>query len=105
MWKYDPDRKEFTTRDIGARGNYTEIKEGRGTPNHTIIVDNRDFDPEILKRWQTTSPFRYHQCCQAFGMEARKLLNLSISRLIILELSAVLQAFNLVKIRKVKSGY
>ena len=70
MWKYDPDRKEFTTRDIGARGNYTEIKESRGTPNHTIIVDNRDFDPEILKRWQTTSPFRYHQCCQAFGMEA-----------------------------------
>lgn len=70
MWKYDPVRKEFTTRDIGARGNYTEIKEGRGTPNRTIIVDNRDFDPEILKRWQTTSPFRYRQCCQAFGLEA-----------------------------------
>ena len=70
MWKYDPVRKEFTTRDIGARANYTEIKEGRGTPNRTIVVDNRDYDPQILERWKTTSPFRYRQCCQAFGPEA-----------------------------------
>ena len=70
MGKYDPVREEFTTRDIGARANYTEIKEGRGTKNKTIIVDNRDFDPVILKRWQNTNPFRYLQCCQTFGMKA-----------------------------------
>lgn len=67
MGKYDPERLEFTTRDIGARANYTEIKEGRGTKNNTIVVDNRNFDPDILKRWQTTNPFRYRQCCQSFG--------------------------------------
>lgn len=70
MGKYDPVREEFTTRDIGARANYTEIKEGRGTKNGTIIVDNTAFDPKILNRWQTANPFRYRQCCQTFGLEA-----------------------------------
>lgn len=70
MGKYDPERKEFTTRDIGARANYTEIKEGRGTKNNTIVVDNRDYDPAILSRWQATNPFRYRQCCQTFGTNA-----------------------------------
>lgn len=70
MHKYDPERKEFSTRDIVARGNYTEIKEGRGTPNKAIIVDNRDYKPEMLKRWKDTMPFRYRQCCQTYGDDA-----------------------------------
>lgn len=70
MHKYDPERKEFTTRDIGARGNYIEIKEGRGNKDGTITVDNRDFDPEILNRWKTANPFRYRQCVQTFGIKA-----------------------------------
>jgi succinate dehydrogenase/fumarate reductase flavoprotein subunit len=70
MHKYDPVRKEFTTRDIGARANFTEIKEGRGTANNAIVVDNRDFKPEILNRWKATNPFRYRQCVQVYGEEA-----------------------------------
>lgn len=70
MHKYDPVRKEFTTRDIGSRGNYTEIKEGRGNPNGTITVDNTGFDPAILNRWKTANPFRYRQCVQTFGPKA-----------------------------------
>ncbi|MBO4861963.1 MAG: FAD-binding protein [Firmicutes bacterium] len=70
MHKYDPERKEFTTRDIGARGNYTEIKEGRGNPDGTITVDNRGFDPAILNRWKTANPFRYRQCVQTYGKKA-----------------------------------
>jgi len=70
MPKYDPKRCEFTTRDIGARGNFTEIREGRGTKNQTIIVDACDHDPVILHRWKTTHPHRYAQCKQAFGEEA-----------------------------------
>ena len=70
MYKYDPEKLEFVTRDLGSRANYIEIKEGRGTAKNTVIVDNRDFDPEILERWKTTNPFRYKQCCQSFGEAA-----------------------------------
>jgi len=67
MLKYDPVNAEQTTRDIGSRGNYMEIMEGRGTESNSIIVDNRDYDPQVLERWKSTSPFRYRQCCQSFG--------------------------------------
>lgn len=70
MLRYDPKRAELTTRDIGARGNYTEIISGRGTKNNAIIVDNRNYDPVVFERWKSTSPFRYHQCCQVFGEDA-----------------------------------
>jgi fumarate reductase (CoM/CoB) subunit A len=67
MLKYDPARAELTTRDIGARGNYSEILEGRGTANQAILVDNCQYDPAVFERWKSTSPFRYRQCCQVFG--------------------------------------
>lgn len=70
MRKYDPEHGEFATRDIAARANYMEIKAGRGTKNNAIIVDNRDFVPASLKRWQDANPFRWRQCCQTYGMKA-----------------------------------
>jgi len=69
MRKYDPVNGEFTTRDIASRANFMEIKEGRGTKNNAIIVDNTNFRPEHLKRWQDANPFRYRQCCQTYGMK------------------------------------
>lgn len=38
MFRYD-DRGERATRDIVARGSYTEIIEGRGTPSGGVILD------------------------------------------------------------------
>jgi fumarate reductase (CoM/CoB) subunit A len=67
MEKYDPERKEFSTRDIVARANYTEIKEGRGTENRTIIVDPREHDPSILQRFQSTHPHIYNMLKEVFG--------------------------------------
>ncbi|WHH57930.1 FAD-binding protein [Petroclostridium sp. X23] len=37
--KYDPIRKENTTRDILARAIFNEIKEGRGTPHGGVLID------------------------------------------------------------------
>ena len=70
MTKYDPERMEFTTRDIGARANFTEIKEGRGTKNHAIIVDPRDHDPSILQRFRTSVPHIYAMFREVYGQRA-----------------------------------
>ncbi len=39
MEKYDPARKELSTRDRIALANYTEIAEGRGGPNGGVFLD------------------------------------------------------------------
>ncbi|MGM7667066.1 L-aspartate oxidase [Microbacterium sp. A93] len=39
MAKYDPERMELSTRDRVALAGYTEIQEGRGTPNGGVWLD------------------------------------------------------------------
>ncbi|WP_369226952.1 L-aspartate oxidase [Streptomyces sp. R39] len=39
MNRYDPQRMELSTRDRVALASYTEIKEGRGTPNGGVWLD------------------------------------------------------------------
>ncbi|MDV9171200.1 FAD-binding protein [Streptomyces sp. W16] len=39
MARYDPERMELSTRDRVALAAYTEIKEGRGTPNGGVWLD------------------------------------------------------------------
>ncbi|MEM1109431.1 MAG: FAD-dependent oxidoreductase [Planctomycetota bacterium] len=39
MERYDPERKELSTRDRVAMANYTEIVEGRATPNGGVYLD------------------------------------------------------------------
>ncbi|MFJ3671159.1 L-aspartate oxidase [Streptomyces sp. NPDC090106] len=39
MSRYDPERGELSTRDRVALASYTEIKEGRGTPNGGVWLD------------------------------------------------------------------
>jgi succinate dehydrogenase/fumarate reductase flavoprotein subunit len=67
MAKYDPERMEFSTRDTVSRANFTEIKEGRGTKNGAILVDTRDHDPSILKRFQSFHPHIYKMFKEIFG--------------------------------------
>lgn len=39
MERYDPERMELSTRDRVALASYTEISEGRGTPNGGVYLD------------------------------------------------------------------
>lgn len=70
MTKYDPERMEFSTRDIVSRANFIEIKEGRGTERGAVLVDTRDHDPSILKRFQSFHPHIYNMFKESFGEKA-----------------------------------
>jgi len=54
MTNYDSDRMELSTRDRVAMANYTEIVEGRGSPNGGVYLDishkGKDFIIEKLPR-------------------------------------------------------
>ena len=54
MEKYDKERMESSTRDRVAMANYTEIVEGRGSPNGGVFLDishkGKDFIIEKLPR-------------------------------------------------------
>ena len=54
MKNYDSDRMELSTRDRVAMANYTEIVEGRGSPNGGVFLDishkGKDFIIEKLPR-------------------------------------------------------
>lgn len=39
MHKYDPLKKELSTRDVVARANFNEIHEGRGTERGGVWLD------------------------------------------------------------------
>ena len=48
MERYDPERKELSTRDRVALANYTEIIEGRGTENNGVLLDISHRDKEYI---------------------------------------------------------
>ena len=58
MERYDPKRKELSTRDVVARSIYTEVKEGRGSPHGGAFLDISHKPAEyIIKKL----PSMYHQ--------------------------------------------
>ncbi|HEX5117636.1 MAG TPA: FAD-dependent oxidoreductase [Pseudonocardiaceae bacterium] len=50
MARYDPDRMELSTRDRVALAEYTEIKEGRGTPAGGVWLDVSHLPRETIMR-------------------------------------------------------
>lgn len=50
MARYDPDRMELSTRDRVALAAYTEIKEGRGTPDGGVWLDVSHLPRETIMR-------------------------------------------------------
>lgn len=50
MAKYDAERMELSTRDRVALACYTEIQEGRGTPNGGVWLDVSHLPREIIMR-------------------------------------------------------
>jgi len=63
MEKYDPQRLELSTRDRVALANYTEIVEGRGSPNGGVFLDisHRSKDTIIEKLPRMYRQFLEHQ--------------------------------------------
>jgi len=50
MEQYDPVRMERSTRDLVARASYTEVLEGRGTPNGGVWIDVAHLGAETVER-------------------------------------------------------
>ena len=48
MDRYDPERRELSTRDRVALANYTEIHEGRGTANGGVLLDITHLPRELV---------------------------------------------------------
>lgn len=48
MENYDSTRMELSTRDRVALANYTEIQEGRGTPNNGVFLDISHVEKDII---------------------------------------------------------
>ena len=48
MENYDSTRMELSTRDKVALANYTEIQEGRGTPNNGVFLDISHVEKDII---------------------------------------------------------
>lgn len=70
MYKYDPERLEYTTRDTAARANFTEISEGRGTEKGAVIVDPTGNDPSQLQEYRSATPIAYKRLEDVFGADA-----------------------------------
>jgi len=69
MEKYDPKRKELSARDVVARSIYTEIKEGRGTPNGAVYLDIRHRGAAYIKN---KLPSMYYQFLEFANIDITK---------------------------------
>jgi succinate dehydrogenase/fumarate reductase flavoprotein subunit len=50
MARYDPARLERSTRDLVSRASFTEVTEGRGTPNGGVWIDVSHLGAEVVER-------------------------------------------------------
>jgi succinate dehydrogenase / fumarate reductase flavoprotein subunit len=69
MEKYDPKRLELSARDVVSRSIYTEIQEGRGTPNGAVYLDIRQRGPDYIKN---KLPSMYYQFLEFAGVDITK---------------------------------
>ena len=49
MERYSPRHMELDARDVVARANYREIRDGRGTPDGAVLLDISHRDPVYIK--------------------------------------------------------
>lgn len=69
MSKYDPKRMELSARDVVARSIYTEIKEGRGTPNGGVYLDISQKGADYIKK---KLPSMYYQFLEFANVDITK---------------------------------
>ncbi|NLI12184.1 MAG: FAD-dependent oxidoreductase [Peptococcaceae bacterium] len=70
MERYQPDRKEYATRDQVARAIFTEIRDGRGTERGGVIVDTTNNDKSLLPRYKASTAAVYSALARVFGEKA-----------------------------------
>jgi succinate dehydrogenase/fumarate reductase flavoprotein subunit len=68
MEKYDPVRKEASTRAILSRAIQTEVVEGRGSPHGGVYLDLTGNDPQTLER--LAAPFM--KKLEPYGIDIRR---------------------------------
>ncbi|MGE5525804.1 MAG: L-aspartate oxidase [Rhodospirillaceae bacterium] len=68
MERYDPERKEASTRAILSRAIQTEVVEGRGSPHGGVFLDLTKNDHETLER--LAAPFM--KKLEAHGIDLRR---------------------------------
>jgi succinate dehydrogenase / fumarate reductase flavoprotein subunit len=69
MKNYDPERMELSTRDIVSKAIYTEVKEGRGSPNGGVFLDISHRGADYIKR---KLPSMYHQFLELGDVDITK---------------------------------
>ncbi len=69
MSKYDSKRMELSARDVVARAIYTEIKEGRGTPNGAVFLDITEKGSTYIKK---KLPSMYYQFLEFANIDISK---------------------------------
>jgi len=69
MLKYSPQKKELDARDIVARANYNEIKEGRGTKHGGVYLDISYKGKNFIKK---KLPGMYSQFMEFAGIDITK---------------------------------
>jgi succinate dehydrogenase flavoprotein subunit len=50
MVRYDAARMERSTRDLVSRASFTEVVQGRGTPNGGVWIDVSHLGPDVVER-------------------------------------------------------
>jgi succinate dehydrogenase / fumarate reductase flavoprotein subunit/fumarate reductase flavoprotein subunit len=69
MERYDPIRKERSTRDVVSRSSYMEIVAGRGTPQGGVYIDVSHLGPAVVQQMfpgmvERCTDFGYDLCRQ-----------------------------------------
>jgi succinate dehydrogenase/fumarate reductase flavoprotein subunit len=70
MEKYDP-RLEMATRDIVSRAMFTEVLQGRGSPNGGVYLDLSGIPFDIRKDYPRSSRKAY-ELCRLMGLDLTK---------------------------------
>lgn len=69
MERYDPKRKELSSRDVVARSIYEEVRAGRGSPHGGAFLDITHWEPEFIKR---KLPSMYEQFLKLANIDITK---------------------------------
>ncbi|HET9000344.1 MAG TPA: FAD-binding protein [bacterium] len=69
MERYDPKKKELSSRDVVARSIYEEVRAGRGSPHGGAFLDITHWEPEFIKR---KLPSMYEQFLKLANIDITK---------------------------------
>jgi len=69
MERYDPKKKELSSRDVVARSIYEEVRAGRGSPHGGVFLDITHWEPEFVKQ---KLPSMYEQFLKLANIDITK---------------------------------